>query len=92
MVRKIDRTGEEGYNSFGSKMVIKECRSATDIDVYFPDYDWVFKNATYNNFKKGNIKCPYEPRTFSIGYLGEGKYKAKKMVNILMNIIYGIIC
>ena len=51
MVRKIDRTGEEGYNSFGSKMVIKECRSATDIDVYFPDYDWVFKNATYNNFK-----------------------------------------
>ena len=78
MVRKIDRTGEEGYNSFGSKMVIKECRSATDIDVYFPDYDWVFKNATYNNFKKGNIKCPYEPRTFGIGYLGEGKYKAKE--------------
>ena len=78
MVRKIDRTGEEGYNSFGSKMVIKECRSATDIDVYFPDYDWVFKNATYNNFKNGNIKCPYEPRTFGIGYLGEGKYKAKE--------------
>ena len=78
MVRKIDRTGEEGFNSFGSKMVIKECRSATDIDVYFPDYDWVFKNATYNNFKKGNIKCPYEPRTFGIGYLGEGKYKAKE--------------
>ena len=78
MVRKIDRTGEEGYNSFGSKMVIKECRSATDIDVCFPDYDWVFKNATYNNFKRGSIKCPYEPRYFGVGYLGEGKYKAKE--------------
>ena len=78
MVRKIDRTGEEGYNSFGSKMVIKEYRNATDIDVYFPDYDWVFKNATYNNFKNGNIKCPYERRYYGKGYLGEGKYKIKE--------------
>ena len=37
MKRKvINRTGEEGYNSFGSKMIIKEYRKATDIDVYFP--------------------------------------------------------
>ena len=36
MVRKIDRTGEEGYNNLGSKMIIKEYRSAKDIDVYFP--------------------------------------------------------
>ena len=78
MSKKIDRTGEINYNKFGSKMVIVGYRGALDIDVYFPDYDWVFKNATYNNFKKGNIKCPYEPRTFGIGYLGEGKYKAKE--------------
>ena len=72
---KIDRTGEEGYNLFGSKMVIKEYRCAKDIDVYFPEYDWTFKNAKYQHFESGRMKCPYEKRYYGIGYLGEGKYK-----------------
>ena len=75
MGRKIDRTGEEGLNNFGSKMIIKEYRKCNDIDVYFPEYNWTFKHAIYSNFKKGNVKCPYEPRTYGVGYLGEGKYK-----------------
>ena len=70
----IDRTGEEKVNSFGSKMVVKEYRNNKDIDVYFPEYDWTFEHAQYISFKKGNIKCPYEPRYFGKGYLGEGKY------------------
>lgn len=77
-MRKIDRTGEEGYNKFGSKMVIKEYRNNMDIDVYFPEYDWTFKHAQYSKFKNGNIKCPYEPRYFGKGYLGEGKYKVSE--------------
>ena len=72
---KVDRTGEEGYNNFGSKMIIKEYRNNRDIDVYFPEYNWTFKHAQYQSFKKGKIKCPYEPRTYGVGYLGEGKYK-----------------
>lgn len=78
MVRKIDRTGEERFNSFGSKMVIVEYRKYNDIDVYFPEYDWIFEHARYYAFEKGNIKCPYEPRVYGIGYLGEGKYKIKE--------------
>lgn len=39
MRSKIDRTGEENINNFGSKMVIIEYRGALDIDVYFPEYD-----------------------------------------------------
>ena len=74
----IDRKGEENYNSFGSKMVIKEYRKRVDIDIYFPDYNWTFEHTTYQKFKKGEIKCPYEPRTFSVGYLGEGKYKTRE--------------
>ena len=76
--KKIDRTGEEGYNSFGSKMIISKYRGATDIDVYFPEYSWTFKHARYGDFKNRNIKCPYEPRCFGKGYLGEGKYKVWK--------------
>ena len=77
-MRKIDRAGEESYNKFGSKMIIKEYRKNYDIDVYFPEYDWTFKHTTYQNFKKGNIKCPYEPRVYGKGYLGEGKYKVRE--------------
>ena len=57
MVRKIDRTGEERLNNFGSKMTIKEYRNKRDIDVCFPEYNWVFKHATYQSFKKRNIRC-----------------------------------
>ena len=75
-MNELDRVGEEGYNNFGSKMIIVEYRGALDIDVYSPEYDWTFKNAQYSNFKKGNVLCPYEKRYFGVGYLGEGKYKA----------------
>ena len=78
MGKKIDRTGEEGINNFGSKMVIKEYKTYKNIDVYFPKYDWTFEHAAYNKFKKGEIKCPYEPRTYGVGYLGEGKYKTRE--------------
>ena len=71
----IDRTGEINYNKFGSKMIISEYRGALDIDVYFLDYNWVFKHAAYSSFKSGKIKCPYEPRYYGVGYLGEGKYR-----------------
>lgn len=78
MGKKIDRTGEESYNSFGSKMVITKYNGTKDIDVYFPEYNCTIKNKGYQSFKNGEIKCPYEPRVYGVGYLGEGKYKAFK--------------
>ena len=75
MCKKINKLGEEGQNNFGSKVIIVEYRGCMDIDVYFPEYNWTFKHARYGDFKKGEIKCPYEPRYFGKGYLGEGKYK-----------------
>ena len=57
-------------------MIIKEYRKYSDIDVYFPEYNWTAKHVIYQNFKNGNIKCPYESRIYGVGYLGEGKYKA----------------
>mgnify|MGYP004642456085 CR=1 FL=1 len=73
----IDRTGEINYNTFGSKMIIKEYRESHDINVYFPEYNWTSKNKQYDKFIKGNIKCPYERRFYNKGYLGEGIYKAR---------------
>lgn len=78
MAVKIDRTGEERLNNFGSKIVITKYNCARDIEVYFPDYNWTAKNVEYRQFKNGEIKCPYERRTFGVGYMGEGKYKTKE--------------
>ena len=71
----MNRVGEKGLNNFGSKMEIVVYRNANDIDVYFEEYNWVAKNKKYNAFKAKEITCPYEPRLYNIGYIGEGKYK-----------------
>lgn len=75
---KVDKTGEIGINNFGSEMVIVGYRKAKDIDVYFPEYNWIAKSIQYDNFKNGNIKCPYEKRYYEVGYIGEGKYKTSE--------------
>ena len=77
-MKKIDRTDEERLNKFGSKIIIKEYRNNKDIDIYFPEYNWIFEHAAYNAFKNGSIKCPYEPRYYGKGYLGEGEYKVRE--------------
>ena len=78
MRRKINKIGEEGTNNFGSKMIISRYNGALDIDIYFPEYDWTSENKKYQHFKNGKINCPYEPRVYGKGYLGEGIYKKSK--------------
>lgn len=75
---KVDKTGEAVVNTFGSKMVIIRYRTNKDMDVYFPQYDYVAKNVQYGNFKKGNIKCPYERTVYGVGYIGEGNYRVSE--------------
>ncbi len=78
MVAKIDRTGERNINNFGSEMIVIKYRNWDNTNVYFPQYNWIAKNKNYGNFKKGEIKCPYERRYFGFGYLGEGEYKVSE--------------
>ena len=75
MAVKNNRIGEENRNKIGSIMQIVEYRNSKDIDVYFPEYNWLCKHSNYNSFKNGGIKCPYEPRCCGIGYCGEGIYE-----------------
>lgn len=72
--KKINRVGEKKTNNFGSKIEIIEYRHANDIDIFFPEYDWTAKHAIYKQFKNGSISCPYEPRLYGFGYIGDGKY------------------
>ena len=77
MEERVDRTGEENYNTFGTLMKIVEYRSAVDIIVEFQDEYKTKVHTNYGQFKKGQVKNPYDKSVFSIGYLGEGKYKSK---------------
>ena len=54
---KIDRTGEENYNSFGSKMVIKEYKDRKDMDVYFPEYECTIHHVNYSAFSYISTNC-----------------------------------
>lgn len=73
-----DRTGEINYNKHGSKMIVYKYITNENIDVYFPEYNWVAKHVQYNTFKRGYVKCPYEKSVHGVGYIGEGKYKVSE--------------
>lgn len=78
MSRKIDRTGEEGYNREGILMRIVEYKNTNDILIEFQDKYKAMVHTNYQAFKKGSVKNPYHPSVFNIGFLGIGKHKVKE--------------
>ena len=72
---RIDRTGEVGYNKYGSKMVIIEYNKSDDIIVEFEKGNRV--HTRYCHFKKGSVANVYDRTVYGVGYYGEGKYVAK---------------
>lgn len=70
------KIGETTKNTFGTSMMIISYKSSSDIDVEFlDDFHYVKEHATYLNFKRGQIKNPYDPSVISRGYLGDGDYQ-----------------
>ena len=73
---KIDRTGEVNISNEGYETKIVEYNGAGDIIVEFQDEHKAKVHTSYFRFKNKQIKNPYHPRTYGVGYLGQGKYKA----------------
>lgn len=74
----VNKVGEINKNSKGTSMKIIEYRNSSDIDVEFlDDYHYIKRHTTYVNFKRGNIRNPYDKSLFGVGYLGVGKYTEK---------------
>lgn len=70
--------GEVKDNNFGTPMKIINARKQSDIDVQFLDKHGIIKeHTTYNNFKLGQVKNPYDRTIYGVGYLGLGMYKSK---------------
>lgn len=71
----INRNGETNVNKYGSFMTIIEYKNANSILVEFKNGYKV--HTTYSNFKIGQVRNPYDKSVYNVGYIGEGKYKAK---------------
>lgn len=74
MSKKLDRTGEIGVNNDGERMTIVRYGGRRDIDVQFED-GTIVENRQYNNFKRGEIKNPFFPSVYGVGFIGVGDYK-----------------
>lgn len=57
-------------------------RRWNDIDVQFLDgHKFVKKHVTYSNFKRGEIKNPYDKCLYSVGAIGDGNFRVKESTN-----------
>ena len=75
--QKQERLGEIKKSNEGYEMKIIEYNEYIDIMVEFQDKYKAKIHTNNSNFKKGNIKNPYHPSVFGVGYIGEGKYKSR---------------
>jgi hypothetical protein len=69
-----ERIGLKRKNRFGSEMEIVKYNKSIDILVKFETGNLV--KVTWQEFKSGYVKNPYDKTIYEHGYLGEGKYKA----------------
>lgn len=65
-------------NNFGTSMKIIDYRNCDNIVVEFQDQYKCQKNTTYVNFRRGQVKNPYDKTACGVGYIGEGKYITKE--------------
>jgi len=75
----INRIGEINKNRYGSVMKIINYKNYNNITVEF-DNKFII-DCSYQQFKKGSVKNPYDKSVYGVGYLGEGKYASRKLNN-----------
>lgn len=74
----MNRLGETNKNSYGTLMKIMEYINANNMIVEFQD-EYLHKvHCAYKEFRKGQVKNPYDKTLYGVGYVGVGKYKVKE--------------
>lgn len=83
IINKYDRIGETSISKEGYEMKIIEYIDARHILIEFQDEHKTRLMCQYGDFKRRkNIKNPYHPSVYKIGYLGQGKYNKKNYQRI----------
>lgn len=76
MVNSDERVGEISINKFGTEFKIIEYVSSHKILIETTDIYHYRKWTNYRDFKLGAVKSPYDKTVYSVGFLGDGQYKA----------------
>lgn len=71
------RIGQIKENKYGSVMKIVKYNNSEDIWVEFIKNGSLVHTAWWC-FREGEVKNPYDKTVYSVGYLGEGKYKTRE--------------
>lgn len=72
-----ERIGEVIINKNGSKMIVEIYNSSMNVLVKFINSNYKTQ-TTWDNFKKGLVRNPYDKTVYGVGYLGEGEHKTKE--------------
>lgn len=72
--RTESKLGEIRNNNFNTPMKIIEYINAGNIRVKILDEYGFEMDSTYQNFKEGKVRNPYDKTTYGVGYMGVGKY------------------
>lgn len=77
---KLSKVGESNVNFQGCPMKISEYNKRDDIIVEFQDKYRAKVHTEYGHFKRGQVKNPYYPSVFDVGFIGT-KYPCYKKIN-----------
>lgn len=76
MIRGVEK-GVEYPSRFSGNFIVKSIRGWDNVEVEFCKTGFT-KLVRSSHVLTGNIKDPYYPRYYGVGYLGEGKFKTYK--------------
>lgn len=69
-IPRTARIGEEKLNNQGCLMKIIDYKDCHNVTIQFQDEEKFSIITTYQCFEKGNIKNPYFPELYGVGYIG----------------------
>lgn len=73
-----DRTGEIHITKEGYEVQIINCTHSSDCTIKFLDTEYIKYNVDFADIKRGEVKNPYHPSVFNVGFIGVGVYKTKE--------------
>lgn len=83
---KEERTGEISVNRHGTSMKLIDYINCHNVVIEFQDKYKCKVKSTYRDFLLGKVDNPYDKTIYGIGYLGIGKYGAKKQYKKIYNV------
>ena len=73
----IDYLGMTGKNKHGTPFKIIEGTKASNLTIEFQDEYHYQMKTSMQNFKRGQVKNPYDKLICGVGYLGEGTHRSR---------------